>query len=394
MQGEKLDTPDFIRVSFTGRENMATEGVAPPPIMSAPRHIDFDRVDTRSTYSALSSCVKLLREAGRRQSDFVSRAELAMLIQEFEYRKVDLSNVMGFPYAAEDLGDCILLLARLQNRMAMRGIQYSSCTLREIMEDTLLDRSNKNHRYDVGEWIEVRGPSMKYRLERIIEVIRTSDAGEGNQFIYETSVDHKLTEEQIRWPRESLRRIFGMAPWVWRQWACLKLENKLRFQEGKPDDFELLDIKAYAIELWELWTADERNRDFRELYDRVGMSGRNELVNHIMAPFDLMHQVVTDCDGRWDLQDAEASMFTYLSLLGTGFGDAFIVFFLQVSIPIVLFFFYTSPAREDDDIAAGTREMLFAVLIFYAFKLNRGKWEHSLDMQTMAQNLNKLSLSL
>ena len=86
-------------------------------------------------------------------------------------------------------------------------------------------------------------------------------------------------------------------------------------------------------------------------------------------------------------------MFTYLSLLGTGFGDAFIVFFLQVSIPIVLFFFYTSPAREDDDIAAGTREMLFAVLIFYAFKLNRGKWEHSLDMQTMAQNPNKLSLS-
>jgi hypothetical protein len=107
--------------------------------MSAPRHIDFDRVDIRSTYSALSSSVKVLREAGRRQSDFVSRAELEMLIQEFEYRKVDLSNVMGFPYGAEDLGDCILLLARLQNRMAMRGIQYASCTLREIMEDTLMD---------------------------------------------------------------------------------------------------------------------------------------------------------------------------------------------------------------------------------------------------------------
>lgn len=345
-------------------------------ILGAPLHLDFDQVDTSSTYAALSSCVKLLEAAGRRQPNFVSRPELDLIIQEFEARVVDLSDILGFPYGADDLEDCLFLLARLQNRMAMRGIQYTSCTLREILADALVDRSTKSHRYDIGEWVEVRGPSMKYRLERIIDVVRTSD----NEFFYETSVDHKLKEVQLRWPRESLIRIFGVAPWVWRQWACLKLENKLRFQEGNPYDFEILDIRAYALELWELWLADQRNEAFRQLFERVGSSGQEELIHHIIAPFNLMHEVVTNDDGQWDLDAAVTSMFTYMSLLGTGFVDAFIVFLLQVTIPIILFFYYTSPAREDDEIHVGTRGMLFAVLVYYMYKLNRDLWTNFINV--------------
>ncbi len=337
--------------------------------LSTPIRLDFSRVDTSSTYAALSSCVELLEEAGRQPPDFASNAELDLIIQEFDAEKVDLSDVLGFPYGRADLGVCIMLLARIQNRMAMRGIQYAASTLREIMEDTLLDRSNKNHRYDIGEWIEVRGPSMKYRLERIVDVIRTND----NEFLYETAVDHKLTEAQIRWPSEALRRIYGMSPWVWRQWASLKIENKLLFQEGHPDDFEVLDIRGYALELWELWLADERNKTFRQLFERVGTSGQEELIHHIIAPFRLMHEVVTNDSGMWNLSEANASMFTYMSLLGTGFFDAFIVFLLQLAIPSILFIFYTSPAREDDEIAMGTREMLFAVLVYYIYKVNRGE---------------------
>ena len=339
-------------------------------LVGTPLRLDFDQVDTSSTYAALSSCVKLLVAAGRRQPNFVSHAELDLIIQEFEARLVDLSDILGFPYGADDLEDCIFLLARLQNRMAMRGIKYTSCTLREIIADALVDRSHKSHRYDIGEWIEVRGPSMKFRLERIIDVVRTSD----NEFFYETPVDHKLREVQLQWPRESLIRIFGVAPWVWRQWACLKLENKLRFQEGNPDDFEILDIRAYALELWELWLADQRNEAFRQLFERVGSSGQEELIQHILAPFNLMNEVVTNADGQWDLDAAVTSMFTYMSLLGTGFVDAFIVFLLQVTIPIILFFYYTSPARQDDEINVGTRGMLFAVMVYYMYKLNRGEY--------------------
>ena len=338
--------------------------------LGAPLQLDFDQVDTSSTYAALSSCVELLEAAGRRGPNFVSKPELDMIIQELEARLVDLADILGFPYGANDLGSCIALLAQLQNRMAMRGFKYTTCKLREILSDALVDRSHRSHRYDIGEWIEVRGPSMKYRLERIIDVVRTSD----NEFFYETSVDHKLRQTQLRWPRESLIRIFGVAPWVWQQWACLKLENKLRFQEGNPYDFEVLDIRAYSLELWEVWLADPRNETFRQLYERVGASGQEELIHHILAPFQLMHEVVTNADGRWDLDATVTSMFTYMSLLGTGFIDAFIVFLLQLTIPLILFYYYTSPARDDEEINVGTRGMLFAVLIYYMYKLNRGEY--------------------
>ena len=167
--------------------------------------------------------------------------------------------------------------------------------------------------------------------------------------MYETSVDHQLTEPSIRWPREGLRRIFGMGPWAWRQWAAIKLENKLRFDVGNPDDFELFDIRAYALELWELWLADPRNTSFRELFERVGESGQNELIHHIMSPFDLMHNIATNANDMWDLEEAGTSMFTYVSLLGSGFYDAFVIFVLQVSIPAILFVFYTERSEEAGD---------------------------------------------
>lgn len=353
--------------------------------------IDFGRIDADSTYSALSSAVKLLQEKGRRHSDFVSKAELEVMIYEFERRKVDLSNVMGFPYDADDLDDCLQLLARLQNRMAMKGAYNTDCTLRDIMEDALLDRENKNHRYDIGEWVEVRGPSMKYRLERIEDVIRTNgDEGDDDQYVYETSVDHQLAEESIRWPREGLRRVFGMGPWAWRQWACVKLENKLRFQVGHPDDLQLLDIRAYAIELWELWLADPRNKSFQELFERVGESGQNELIHHIMTPFNLMHNIATNMDDNWELEDSGVSLFTYVSLLGSGFFDAFIVLALQVSIPIILYVFYTDASAEAEAIAIGTRPLLFSVLIYYIYKVYQGKlWEPSTSYSVLHCSQNQ-----
>lgn len=333
---------------------------------------------TTSTYTALSRAVSALQTAGYTQMEFVADAILDKIQVAFESNKIDLSvtssHTGNFPYDADDLDDVVVLLARLQNRVALSGAIYTRCTLQDIMEDALIDRSNKRHVYNVGEWVEVLGPSMRYRLEMIIDVVQTNgDGDDGDELLYETAVDHKLTQADLRWPREARRRLFGMRPWVWQQWATLKLEHRLRFQQGHPNDLEILDIRAYAMELWDLWLADERNVEFKRLYNRVGESGRQELVKHIMAPFSLMHNVVTNADGRWELDDgAGISMFTYVSLLGSGFIDATIVFAIQVSIPIILFFFYTSPAREDESVKVGTRPMLFAVLVYYLYKLNRG----------------------
>lgn len=337
-------------------------------------NVPMESLDYSTTFSALSSAVKVLKGAGSRHTEFVTRTELDLILATFTEHGVDLSDITGFPYGDPELEDCLILLARLQNRLSMQGVQKDGSTVKDIIENALLDRTNKTHRYNIGEWIEVRGPSMRYRLEQIEDVVRiTDDEGEGGHFVYETAVDHKLDESQIRWPREALRRIFGLGPWAWQQWACLKLEKKLRFQEGHQDDLELLDIRDYALELWEVWLTDPRNTEFRNLFERVGISGQNELLHHITSPFNLMHEIVNNTNDEWTLEDAETSIFTYVSLLGAGFLDATIVFLLELAMPIILFFYYTSPAREENEIAVGTREMLFAVLLYYLYRVNQGE---------------------
>eukprot|EP00934_Nitzschia_sp_Nitz4_P006971 Nitzschia sp. Nitz4//scaffold174_size87051//69494//71894//NITZ4_005120-RA/size87051-snap-gene-0.116-mRNA-1//-1//CDS//3329538905//6961//frame0 len=362
---------------------------------SSSRILDLSVVDFRSTYSALSSTVKALREAGSRHIEFITRDEIDGIIDIFEEHDIDLTNLTGFPYAAADLHDTLFLLSRLQNRLSMQGLHNVTCSVQDIIEDTLIDRSHKTHRYDIGEWVEVRGKSMRYRLEQIEDVVRAMDSeGDGYTFVYETAVDHKLAEHQVRWPREALRRIFGIGPWVWQQWACLKLENKLRFQDGHQDDFEIFDIRAYIVELWEVWLADPRNTGFRNLYDQVGTSGQNELLDHIVAPFEMMHEVVTNENGEWDMDDAGFSMFTYVSLLGSGFIDSAVVISLQVFMPVVLFFYYTSADRDEDEIAVGTREMLLGVLVYYLYKVNRDLWSNFRRVAGLTDNVSSRIQSL
>ena len=91
-----------------------------------------------------------------------------------------------------------------------------------------------------------------------------------------------------------------------------------------------------------------------------------------MSPFDLMEDVISNKDGRWETEDAGVSIFTYISLLGSGFLDGVIVFLLQLMMPIFLFSYYNS-LNDDETIKVGTREMLFAVLVYYFFKVSRGE---------------------
>jgi len=193
--------------------------------------------------------------------------------------------------------------------------------------------------------------------------------------IYETSNgDHDLKQSEIRWPRVGLRLIFGCGPWLWQQWACLRLEHKLRFEKGHEHDFEVMDIEQFALELWEIWLKDPRNTSFRNLYDRVGKSGQQELLDHIMAPFDLIDDVVNNSDGKWDFEDSDRiSLFTYCSVLGAGYLEAFLIFALQISIPVALLFYYTvsNSGGADEKFALGTRLMLVSVFVYYLIKVTR-----------------------
>jgi len=337
--------------------------------------VDFENMDCESTYSALSHFLKEWKQAGGRSPTFIPKSVISKLFHALEKKQVDISSVDSIPYAADDTHECLVLLARLQNRGATNG-ELQAFSILELVEDTLVDRSKKLHYYDIGEYVEVLGPSMIWRLEQIKNVLKTyDDDGVTPIYFYETGVDQELKEDEMRWPKEALVRIFGYSPWIWQQWACVRLENKLSFAKGLKTDFEFFDISGYAKELWNVWYMDERNKSFRELFDRVGESGQEQLLRHIMSPFDLMEDVISNKDDRWELEDAGISIFTYIALLGSGFFDGILVFALQVSMPIFLFTYY-STLDEEDKIAVGTRPMLFCVLGYYLFKVTRDIWEN------------------
>ncbi|CAJ1954615.1 unnamed protein product [Cylindrotheca closterium] len=346
----------------------------PPVSEDTIYNVDLDNIDCTSTYTALSYFIKEWKRAGGRNPTFIPKAVIAKLFHTLEQKQVDISSVDSVPYDAEDLHECLVLLARIQNKGAAQGGDERNFSILELVEDTLVDRKHKHHLYDIGEYVEVLGPSMIWRLEQIKNVLKTYDLdGETPIYIYETAVDHELKEDEIRWPKEALVRIFGYGPWIWQEWACLRLENKLSFCKGLNTDFEFFDISGYVKELWNVWFMDDRNQTFRDLFDRVGESGQEQLLRHIMAPFDLMEDVISNKDDRWDIEDAGVSIFTYVSLLGSGFLDGFVVFLLQLCMPIFLFSYYNS-LNEDEKIAVGTREMLFAVLAYYLFKVSRDVW--------------------
>lgn len=358
---------------------------APPAVSSGRTLLNFDVVDFSSTYSALSSCLAQLREAGviDLQGSINSAEYETVMIAELEEHEVDLSDIRDFPYDAKDLDDVIQLLLRLQTRLSgpKRGNEEKYCTMQELITKTLVDRGGDKikHRYELGELVEVLSPcTMKYNLDRINDIIRVYDEGD-SQFIYVTTLHDNVQEGQIRLPRQALQAVFGMGPWVWRQWAAVRLEAKLLFREGDRDDFEILNIPAYANELWKLWLADAENASFKELYERVGTSGQEELVKHITSPFTLMHSIVTNDNNQWDLESAELSVYTYCSVLGSRFPEAFLTLLIQVTMPVSLFMFYKDSLTPDDNkifdkpwIEVGTLPMLWVVLLYYLFKISLG----------------------
>lgn len=257
---------------------------------------DLDCLDASSTYHALSCTIHFLEIDGYSSVESLPTDILSIIFDKFEEEQIDMSSYTSFPNDAIDRKKCVALLARLQNfgylgsmmdlaidqsRLGSRVKENDSdkrtkdiYTAVELVEDALIERSEHKHRYDIGEWVEVRDDSMSWKLSKIENTFEVR-----GQRVYDTEVDHDLRESEVRWPKEGLRLIFGLGPWIWQQWACLRLENRLRYEEGHEEDFENIDILSYTKELWDIWLTDSRNKSFRALYDRIGTSGQKELLD-------------------------------------------------------------------------------------------------------------------
>lgn len=98
---------------------------------------------------------------------------------------------------------------------------------------------NQN-RYGPGDWVELRGTDMRWHLQMVTRVIKkapddwdwssnqNADKEPEWMFTYNAGLSRNIPEKDIRAPEAGLKILFGARPWIWQQWAMLKVEEKLR----------------------------------------------------------------------------------------------------------------------------------------------------------------------
>ena len=108
----------------------------------------------------------------------------------------------------------------------------------------------------------------------------------------------------------------------------------MRFQRDHHNDFETFDIPGYARSLWFEWLLDPRNQQFRfHLSDPRIQSSQNELFDHMMKPFYILDDIRRN-DG-WDFSEG-FSIYTYLSIFGSGISLCLVSFLMQLTIPTII----------------------------------------------------------
>jgi len=265
-------------------------------------------------------------------------------------------------------------------------------------------------KYSPGDWVEVEGHDLKWRLDMITRAIKQAPSGwdwndpanedkepEWN-FVYNAGQERNIKEEDLRSPEAGLKYTFGCRPWVWQQWAILKIEEKLRFQEGHHHDFAALDIHQFAANLWDQWLDHPANLEFKELFydDRIGERGRIELVNHIQKPFQLI-----DSMGRkskeWDFSDHDINVFTYVSLLGSGLLIPFLVASVQIAIPILLLMDADDSCKNGGDLEKEeflTKVMAIVIFVYYMYGVIPDTYVTFYNVQGAADSVFSRLLSL
>jgi len=203
--------------------------------------------------------------------------------------------------------------------------------MRDLILSVLRKKRANGQEYRVGHWAEILAPNMSWSLEKISKVHHIDD-----EFLYNVGSRRRLSAYEMRVPEEGLRKIYGYRPWIWQQWAFVKLEQKLRFQENHHDDFEVFQIPEYARDLWFEWLGDPENKDFvAHMSDEKINACQDDLFDHIMKPFYILDDMRRESE--WDFVGCdEVSVFTYVSLLGTGYVFCFISLILQFTIPVLI----------------------------------------------------------
>uniref|UniRef100_A0A7S2NW82 Uncharacterized protein n=1 Tax=Leptocylindrus danicus TaxID=163516 RepID=A0A7S2NW82_9STRA len=274
------------------------------------------------------------------------------MTDQVDYTVVNVQNYVRFhseddsPWTMEQILTARVLMEEEHPRRINPSVRS---LLRSIVKND--ESMSRNGSFQPGDWVEVMGPDMKWKLDMVEKALPIGNSGE---FIYKVGPRGQLKRIELRAPEEGLLRVFGSRPWIWQQWALLKVENLLRFHEGHPHDFERLDIPEYARYLWLRWINDPDNYGFLRQLDDLRLASASELLfDHIMKPFYILDEIRRE--ERWDFTDDVFSVFSYMSLLGKGaFPVCLFCIIMQFVIPLLLLMEsltianYDTWAKEDD----------------------------------------------
>jgi len=207
---------------------------------------------------------------------------------------------------------------------------------------------NSNDIWLRGSWVEYLGNDMRWSVAQVRRVVRQAPdswdfldpRNDGREpewnYFYNVGRASLLPDRFVRATEIGLVAVFGKRPFVWQQYALLRLEKFLRFQVDHERDFAEVDCVKYGEELWEQWLDDPRNEEFRKHFDKQPVGARSLLEEHVMSPFQQMDNIVEDKELWVFDKDTDLSVYNYLSVLGSGGFFAFFCLAIQLVIPIIL----------------------------------------------------------
>lgn len=235
--------------------------------------------------------------------------------------------------------------------------KYDPPTIEDCVFSVMTLPKNEDIEFEQGYWVEVLGNDMVWHLGLCKRVVAQApddydyDDPENDgkpipyNYFFNVGAQKLVPAKYVRAPETGLKKVFGLRPWLWQQYALLKIEKYLRFDADHERDYAECDCIRFADKLWNEFLEDPKNADFKEFYDKFDDGPQDKLVSHLLSPFLLMDEIVEN-EEDWDLHDSDISVYTYLSVIGSGWIIVLIVMFVQLIVPIILLYASVSSSER------------------------------------------------
>lgn len=172
--------------------------------------------------------------------------------------------------------------------------KFARPTIGELLKTVTRTRGENTGLFTAGDWVEIRDTDLEWRLARIqrveVRVLKywNNDELEQNSYFFYTNkgtVGRLLDSDDIRAPKEGLQVIFGSGPWLWQQYAFIRLEAYMRYEKSHLADFDTLNVRDIVELWWKEWLRDPRNGDFDAVYHEQSETIKDLLFDHLLKEF-------------------------------------------------------------------------------------------------------------